>query len=383
MPAQQQGGGQEQGSSDFLWISIILVGGVFATWYFAGNYITAFLYQVKGYETTAVQFVLHGWNMLANYVHMPMLQIQANDLQTLSTQIQHRRTDVSFAGTVAAATIVGDYLRFIVAPLLLLFAWFIYKKSIAMRFKTVFDMNKMRSAEKVDWPQITPVVKLNLVKEDIDSGVWAMAMTPMQFCKKHKLLKEKTGDDGKPAVDVISGKASQMFVAQLGPFWTHITALPPYARALFAAFAACGNHDREPAFELLHNIAKSADSGKLDFTGADSLLNKYMNSKLVIKVIQRHAYVLTVFASMFELARTDGVFASSEFLWLKPLDRKLWYVLNTVGRQTAVPEAAGPYAHWQAEKRWGGPLRTPMIDTAVKGLEVALSEILYEPEEVD
>lgn len=210
-----------------------------------------------------------------------------------------------------------------------------------------------------------------------------MALTPMQFCKKHKLLKEKTGDDGRPAVDVIAGKASQVFVTQLGPFWTHVTALPPYARALFAAFAACGNHDRDPAFEVLNKISHSAESGKLDFTGADALLSKHVNSKLVAKVTQRHAYVLSVFASMFELARTDGVFASSEFLWLKPLDRKLWYMLNTVGRQTPVPEAAGPFAHWQAEKRWGGPMRTPMIESAVKGLEIALSEILYEPEEAD
>ncbi len=35
-----------------------------------------------------------------------------------------------------------------------------------------------------NWPQITPVLDLDLIKTDIDKGPWAMAMTPMQFCKR-------------------------------------------------------------------------------------------------------------------------------------------------------------------------------------------------------
>lgn len=381
MAAQQQGGGQDQGSSDFLWISIIAVGAVFVGWYFGGKYVTLFLYQLKLHEIDAIQFVLNGWNLFVLKLHLPILQLQATDLHILADHITQKTIGTSFATLMAVNTEVGNYLRYVITPILLVFAYIVYKKSITLRFKTIFDMKKMRAFEQVNNPQITPVIKLNLVKEDIDSGPWAMAMTPMQFCKANQLLKEKTGDDGRPAVDLIKGKANQMFVAQLGPFWVHPMKLPPYARALFAAFAACGNHDREPAFALLHNIAKSSATGKLDFTGTDALLAKHVNSKLVAKVTQRHAYVLTVFSSMFELARTDGVFASSEFLWLKPLDRRLWYTLNTVGRQTAVSEAAGPYAHWLAEKKWGGPLRTPMVESAVKAMEVALSEILYEPEE--
>ena len=86
-------------------------------------------------------------------------------------------------------------------------------------------------------------------------------------------------------------------------------------------------------------------------------------------------------ASMLELARTDGVLASAEFLWLKPLDRKLWYMLNSVGRQTAVPEIAGAFAHWTAEKKTKRALRVPMVDEAAKSLEVAMKEIIYEADE--
>lgn len=122
-------------------------------------------------------------------------------------------------------------------------------------------------------------------------------------------------------------------------------------------------------------------TGKLDFTGVSEAAMKYANDKAVQKVIGKHAYVLTVMASLLELARNDGVFATSDFLWLKPVDRRLWYMLNTVGRQTAVPEVAGVYAHWITEHKIQRPLLVPMIDEAVKGLEIALNEIVYEPEE--
>lgn len=380
MPPQQQGS-QDPGSSDFVWLSIIAVVGVILIWYFGHKYITDFIYNVRLYEIRGIQWSIYWWNELATKMHAPFLHLQANDLKTLAAAIQQHKLESNFDTLETVSTQVGNYLRFVIVPVLAFFALYIYLTNVQLKLKTIFDMNRMRKAEKGNWPQITPVLKLNLVKEDIDLGPWAMAMTPMQFCKKHQLLKEKTDDRGKPAVDLIPDKAYQVFVTQLGPLWTQVTALPIHARALFAALAACGNHDREAAFELLDHISRSSIDQKLDFTGTDQLLAKYFNSKLVVRVLQRHAYVTTIFLSMMELARTDGVFATSTFLWLKPLDRKLWYVMNTAGRYTSVPEASGPYAHWLAERKWGGPLRTPMMEAAVQAMQEALSEILYEPEE--
>lgn len=150
------------------------------------------------------------------------------------------------------------------------------------------------------------------------------------------------------------GPTQQLFVLQLGSMWTGVEALPIHCKALLGAFAASANEDREGSTKLLKQINASAiEDGKLDFTGAEELLAKHISSKVVGKVLQRHAYVYTIFASMLELARTDGVFPSSDFLWLKPVDRRMWYMLNSVGRQTAVTEIAGAFAHWVAEKNWG------------------------------
>lgn len=80
-------------------------------------------------------------------------------------------------------------------------------------------------------------------------------------------------------------------------------------------------------------------------------MHKHLDSKKVAKILGLHGYVTTVLASMLVGARELGVLATSEFIWLKPLDRRMWYMLNSVGRTTPVAEICGAFAHWLAEKK--------------------------------
>jgi intracellular multiplication protein IcmP len=82
-------------------------------------------------------------------------------------------------------------------------------------------------------------------------------------------------------------------------------------------------------------------------------------------------------ASLLELARTEGVMATAEILWLKPLDRRMWYVLNNIGRQVSFVECAGPIAHWLSEKKLNRPLRIPLVEGAVTAMQLALDDVLY------
>jgi len=56
-------------------------------------------------------------------------------------------------------------------------------------------------------------------------------------------------------------------------------------------------------------------------------------------------------------------------------------MLNSVGRKTAFPEVAGPFAHWQVEKRLRRPLKVPVVDSAVNAMEDAIAQIVYKPDE--
>lgn len=377
---QQAQGGNADNSMDFLWLIVMIVAAVVITWYFGKDYITHVVFQIKSYEITAINFVINSWAKFLQFTHLPLPVPQTKTLVQWSAFMQSNQTVSDLNAITAVAGAVGKYICYPIAVVLASLSILVYRNNLTAKFKTIFTMQKLKKYEYKDWPEITPVLKLDLVNQDISQGPWAMALTPMDFAKQNKLLKIDK-ENGQTNVTLIAGAAHRVFALQLGAIWTAADKLPIHTQALFAIFAARANRDRENADKILRQISASAEFGKLDFSGVTEVLNKHMNTKLINHVTNKHAYVLTVMASMLELARTDGVLASAEFLWLKPIDRKLWYMLNSVGRQTAVPEIAGAFAHWIAEKKVNRPLRVAMVDEAAKSLEIAMSEIIYEADD--
>lgn len=356
-----------------LWIVVGLFLLGWLVWSFFHTQIVSFIFAVKGLEARAIGLIIPSAKQLFMQIH-----------QLPSDQ-------VTFTELLDKSRAVGEYLRYPVILILVVLALYIYFAHVNLQFKKVYDMKSLVESERVNWPQITPVLKLDLVKEDIDKGPWAMALTPMQFAKKYGLLqKEKKVVTAftmsaklrhQVTVEIRKDEAHRVFVLQLGDYWKNLEALPIATKALFAVFAARINRDRNGAQELLLQIADSAQTGKLNFSGVGGLLRKHVKNKLIARTVHSHAYVLTVMASMLTLARNDGVLASADFLWLKPVDRRLWLMLNSVGRQTVFSEVAGPFAHWNVERVMGRPLRSPRVDEAVNGLEAAIKDILYMEEE--
>lgn len=377
------GGGQSQGgeadnSLAAIWITIgifVLMGFI---WYFFSTYIISFVLTIRSYEAAFINL------FLPSSIAKPL-----NQMQTFIQDAKARGyTGVTFTDLINASNVVGDYLRYPIIALFLGLTLLLYLGNATARYKKTYNMRQLLSAEKESWPGVTPVSKLDLVHEDINKGPWAMAPSPMDFAKKHNLLIiEKV----LPSDAILKSKviqtatinrddARKLFAMQLGPFWQGYEALPIHARALFAAFAGRIAGDRDGPTKLLHQIAYSS-AGKLNFAGTDELYAKHRDNKVVQKLTQRHAYVLTVMASMLAMAREDGVLPSADFLWLKPIDRRLWFMLNSTGRQTPFSDVGGPYAHWLAEKELGRKLNVPMIEEAVNGLSDAMKEFIYKPED--
>jgi intracellular multiplication protein IcmP len=368
-PAQPQQSGDNSLAPLWIVLCIFLLG--WLLWAFFHTQIVAFLLQIKFWESRLISFVLPS---------MAPLPVSIHDL--IPSQVQ-------FPQLLAISREVGNYLRYPIIVILVVLAIIIYFSHINLQFKKFYNMNTLAMAERKNWPQISPVIKLDLIKEDIDKGPWAMALSPMQFAKKHQLLHEEkiipsmtmsAKNHNQRTMSIKREAAHHIFVMQCGEYWQGIHYLKPATKALFAVFAARANRDRDGALKLLLQIAESTNHGKLDFSGVDALLCKHQQSKLVQRVMYSHAYVLTVMASMLELARKDGVLAAADFLWLKPTDRLLWFMLNSVGRQTAFAEVSGPIAHWNVERAMGRRLMVPMVEEAVNGLEAAIKDILYVPD---
>ncbi|MES2998453.1 MAG: type IVB secretion system coupling complex protein DotM/IcmP [Pseudomonadota bacterium] len=367
--------GQQQSSDNSLaplWIIVGLFILGWLLWAFFHTQIVSFFLLIKGWEARLIALVLPSVAYLpAEIKHLPPSQVEFPQLLDIS-------------GTV------GTYLRYPVILILGILAFVIYFSHVNLQFKKVYSMESLKEAERKSWPQISPVINLDLVKEDINQGPWAMALSPMQFAKKYQLLhEEKTISASMTMASKVAAQvtvkirreaAYHVFVLQLGEYWQGVEHLAPATKALFAVFSARADRDREGAHKLLLQIAESATTGRLNFSGVNGLWEKHRNNKAVNRIIQSHAYVLTVMASMLVLARKEGVLASADFLWLKPTDRSLWFMLNSVGRQTVFSEVAGPFAHWNVERAMGRPLLVPMVEEAVNGLDAAIKEILYLPD---
>lgn len=366
--------GQQAQSGDnslgpiWVMVGLFVAGGLI--WTVFHTQIVSFSLVIKSWEARLIAFFLPS-------------------VSDLPAQIKHLSpANVQFSQLLDVSRTVGEYLRYPIIVLLVLFACIIYFSHVNLRFKKIYNMKSLSEVEKENWPQITPVVKLDLVKEDIDKGPWAMALTPMQFAKRNQLLHEEkvvytmtsTAPRNQTTVQIRRDAAHNVFVLQLGEYWQGVERLKPWVKALLAIFAARINHDRDGALAMLLQIAESTETGQLNFSGVGALWKKHKHNRAVNQVMHRHAYVLTVMASMLELARKDGVLACADFLWLKPTDRILWFMLNSVGRQTSFSEVAGPFAHWNVERAMGRRLLSPMVDEAVNGLDAAIKDILYIPD---
>ncbi|WED43621.1 type IVB secretion system coupling complex protein DotM/IcmP [Legionella cardiaca] len=369
--SQQQGGGGDNSMAP-VWIMVLLFFTLFFIWKLGHQYIVSFVFYLNVLQAKAISFFVSD-AQLENDIYL---------MQTIDPAA------VQWDQFVNLTKSVGDYIRYPIVIILIFLAFFLYKSNITLKFRRAHNMKTLRAQEQHNWLAIMPVVKEDLVSIDINKGPWAMALTPMEFARKYKLLKKDDAllDNPVPGQEMTAGvrkgDAKRVFTLQLGPYWDGFDRCPPAAYALAAVFMARMNRDRGSASAILEAIDKSYSTGKIDFSAAKPVLKKFQNAENVQEILARHAYLLTVMASLLEAAREDGVVPSSEFLWLKPIDRRLWYMLNCVGRQTPFAEVAGPFAHWRAEKTMGRRSLVPMIDEAIKALEIAVKEVKLTPKEL-
>lgn len=243
------------------------------------------------------------------------------------------------------------------------------------RYRRSMTIEEMMEQEAKLWPEITPVVGLKLNNGDIQKGPWRVELTELEFNQLHGLTV-----DG--VVDLV--KAREVFSAQLGPRWRGWKALPPYARAIYASFALAIHGKEKEALARLRSMAQQHGSGpsgsykNIDFSWADQVLHDLEKSggaegnEIIRRIGLQHAYVRTVMATMQQAARRGGVFPTNWYIWLRPVDRELYGILNAVGGYVAFAEYAGIMAHWLFEKSTGCPSVTPQVEEAVVDLQEVL-----------
>lgn len=371
MAQQPQGQGGDNSLAP-VWITVMVFLSFFFIWKLGHDYIVKIVFFVNVWEGKLINL----------FINNPLLSEQINLMQTVPT------SGIDWGTMVTMTRDIGDYMRYPIILIMLTLAVLLYRSNILLKYRKAHSMSTLRAQEQFNWPAIMPVVKEDLISQDLNQGPWAMALTPMEFSRKYGLLRKDDAllDNQTPGLEMTAGirkgDAKRVFTMQLGPYWNDFEHCSPQTYALAAVFMARMNRDREAANLILHTIDKTYIHGKPDFSVARPIIKKYQNTEIVQEIVGKHAYVLTVMASLIAKAREDGVVPSSEFLWLKPVDRRLWYMLNCIGRQTPYAEVAGPFAHWRAEKVMGRRSLVPMIDEAIKALEIAIKEVKLNPRQM-
>lgn len=267
-----------------------------------------------------------------------------------------------------------------------------------------FNMESLLRNNAESFPCLRPVVgrgKYLLSPESYDSGPWRIARTPVQFALEHGLLVNDAGEPFTPEQALKNGlpsterpawgharldgeKALAVLTEQLGKAFEGYEGFSPCRRALAVAFLAYADGDKKGCVALLNAVSLfyTEENGQAgcplleDGDFAQKLKKQWERHTSVLqdKCLTVHAaYELPWFMALLYRARRKGVLASSQFLWLRPLDRSLWYALNQCGGRAAWAEGFAPWAHYMAEEKAGKALSEPHVAPAVASIREALS----------
>lgn len=298
---------------------------------------------------------------------------------------------------------------------------YIYKRSKAARMKRSMNIFSLAKVASESFPQIRPAIIENLFKVDPDSGEFRREESPIRYAIKHGLIttydidfkRQNLETTGTPTFDkkkvnkkdniylvkdnlahgisdlhnrciLDMEKTKENFIWQLGQPWTSSQDLPPMVRGIYACLIAFASADKDKAMDLFEQFNRTWKTKKvkkgdknpilIDLTGVDEVIAKYEKSEHIQKLIGSHAYVTTLFQRLLRESRLKGRISTSLALWLKPVDRTLWYAVNQEGGQCAWSEATGPRAHLIAEVEAKGPLYYPHVETGVEAFEQYLRE---------
>ena len=233
----------------------------------------------------------------------------------------------------------------------------------------------------------------------IEAGRWHRALRPEEWllatglCRDRARLEEarRAGWDCAPESlearerwrTVRLESIREMLARQLRAPWTGYGALRPCHRALAAVMALCHAHDVAAGNALLGDLGLLCDAIRARPGGMDRAIARSaaLSARIeralsgapgagLLGVAESHGWVESAFPAMLEAARTDrGVLPAAAFVWLKPEDRAMWYILDGVGSDAVAVEAAGAMAHLRAERQAGLALRIPAVAEAARALK--------------
>ncbi len=315
--------------------------------------------------------IVQGVLLWKNYELAPIVGLTdtAKQLQARLILYFHHAQQVPFKAILLLSWHIG--LFYLVIPFSLSI-WLAYRalQHPVMYARRVHTIQSLLEAQSQHFSAVAPILKRDLT--DDPSPEWASSLHPEEWVAQHGLIVNQQLDDV---------RVRELLIEQLGARIDLFAQLKPHEQALFAIFGLrVFLKDAKGSQALIDALNYSAVNrqSRPDFTLAQADFKRCIAAPSASIWLQKHPYTRTLLMAMLIEARQMGVLPSSHFIWLKPLDRALWYPLNTAGRKVPFLEAAAVFNQMQAEVvAWENRcvLTEPHVEEAIQGLQKYLEEV--------
>jgi intracellular multiplication protein IcmP len=291
------------------------------------------------------------------------------------------------------------------------------------RFTRQFNLRKLMALNAGRRAAVASIIKEDLLKTPLHVGPMAMARSPIDYALENQLIAVRRTSLGSKLSKMLDTKSEdretfktikdwnekkmdwsvperrkvmpdpsqcrlmtdpcdELLRAQLKGHWEGYQGLDKFQRCVFAillvAVADSLPSARELCLKLAISYQRSDKRGKhnpvIDDTGIVDIIKKHINHPKVRDVIKGHAFVTTVFMGLLEASWKKGIFITSEFLWLKGVDRTLYLSLNQLGGDRPFTEGTGPWAHYYLEQKQGYAIKVPCVESGTDALRTILFE---------
>ena len=148
---------------------------------------------------------------------------------------------------------------------------------------------------------------------------------------------------------------------------TFVDRLSNEGKAIYAilapyAFDKIRGRERSGAIkDALNYSAYGSEQGLANLTVAQEGFNEWRDNQQANRLALKHHWEYPFLSALLELAQRRGKVGTWQFIWLKPMNRIMFYCLNTVGRHTPHAQAALCFSQIQFDKEVAKQGRLPVI----------------------
>lgn len=285
------------------------------------------------------------------------------------------------------------------------------RKDYTGPYRGLLDLEGLIRVQTRAWPRVRPILNLRSDMKQSERGGYTYALDPVTWAVKHNLV--SISDSGEK--ELLERRAWKVLEGQLGDPVVFregddvsIRLKKWYHRALFAFFVLRIEDRMSDADYIMDEIGRRFPLDLKKQLGYDFPLHFPWHYKLkriidgacaryektggserhkaVLAVAKMHGPWANVFLSglMERCKNMTGIVSTSDFIWLKPVDRTCFYACNQVYRPVAFAEAQGVRGQiLENEKKaleaggWG--LWEVKMDTTARSLREELEDVDYTP----